>query len=190
MTKAIGTVLRALSAIWIAFAVIRILAGLAGITRGNDIVIGLVSLLVAVATFKFGTWLKTREKGAPVVQRVKHAKSAWWRADYGFRLSVFLGVVWAIGCYFWQDDYGRDLGVVFWPPVGLLLAYFGYRKFVVGSPTAANDAAPPEQSMTAPSGDDSRPQQGHEPTESGVSVSNQTSKDRERAMNELINKMK
>jgi len=190
MIKAIGTVLRALSAIWIAFAVLRILAGLTGITRGNDIVIGIVGLLVAVATFKFGTWLKTREKGEPVAQRVANAKSAWWRADYGFRLSVFLGVVWAIGCYFWQDDYGRDLGIVFWPPVGLLLAYFGYRKFVVGAPTRANAAEPLEQSITAPAEDESRPQQRHARTDSAVSLSNQTSKDRERAMNELINKMK
>lgn len=145
MIKAIGTVLRALSAIWIAFALLRIIGGLTGIVRGNYVALGGgADLLVAVATFKFGTWLKTREKGGAVAERVQVAKSAWWRANYGFRLSVFLGVVWVIVCYFRQSDYDRDLGVVFWPPIGLLFAYFGYREFVVGSPTVAGEVEIPD----------------------------------------------
>ena len=190
MRKAIGTLLRALSVIWFAFAIIRLFAELTGFTRGSDIILGIIDLLIAVATFKFGTWLKNREKGPPVRQHVQRAESAWWQAGYGFRLSVFLGVIWAIGCYFWQDDYYRDLGLVFWPPVGLLAAYFGYCKIVVGTTTKEFAAAVPTDTSTSRAADGPRVRKEVEESQSINSISNQTSKDRERAMNELINKMK
>jgi hypothetical protein len=190
MAKAIGTFLRALSAIWIVFAVLRILAGLAGVTRGTDIALGFVGLLIAVATFKLGTWLKSRQPGPPVTQRVQSAKSAWWRADYGFRLSVFLGVVWAVGCYLWQDDYDRNLGLVFWPPIGLLLAYLGYRKFVVGSPAGQQNRVEPVHPKEDSVSDTTVAKQSNAASQRETLIASQTSKDRERSMNDLINKMK
>lgn len=190
MSKAIGTLLRALSAIWIAFAVLRILAGLTGLTRGMDIAVGFIGLLIAFATFKLGTWLKYRQPGPPVAQRLQSAKSAWWRADYGFRLSVFLGVIWAVGCYFWQDDYGRNLGLVFWPPLGLLLAYLGYRKLVVGSSAAHGAVEPSHAEASSTAATPTTPTPSNSESQLETSIAAQTSKDRERAMSELINRMK
>jgi hypothetical protein len=190
MIKAIGTVLRALSVIWFAFAAFRMLAGLIGITRGTDIIIGIVGLAIAIATFQLGTWLKNRERSTSVSQRIQRAKSAWWRADYGFRLSVFLSVVWAIACYFWQDDYDRDLSIVFWPSIGMLTAYLGYRKFVVVRPAEVEKTMQDKHTMVPPAEDDFQVRQVEAVTDPTDLLLNQTSKERERAMNDLINKMK
>ena len=186
MAKAIGTVLRSLSAIWVVFALFRIVAGFTGVTRGNDIVIGMVGLFIAVATFKFGTWLKAREKGGSIADGAALAKSAWWRANYGFRLSVFLAVLWVIACYFWQYGYDRNLSLVFLPAIGLVAAYFGYLKFVVGLPTVEVDIP----LNTHGTGDDPPRATVDEKSETVIAVSDQASRDRERAMNELINRMK
>lgn len=131
MTKLVGTLLRALSAVWTVFAVLRILAGLTGATRGEDLILGLAALVIAIATFKFGTWLKNRQPGPPLAQRLDRVQSGWWRAEHGFRLAVFLAGVWVVAAFLWQDEYDRNWGLLLWPPVGLLAAYYGYRRFVV-----------------------------------------------------------
>lgn len=152
MTKLVGTLLRALSAVWTVFAVLRILAGLTGATQGKDLILGLAALAIAIATFKFGTWLKNRQPGPPLTQRLNKVQSDWWSADYGFRLVVFLAGVWVVGAFFWQDEYDRNLGLVLWPPVGLLAAYYGYRRFVVANaePLASQPSPQAEASPALP----------------------------------------
>lgn len=136
MKNFFGTALRVIAAIWI-------LNGLAGIVLSfmetgpgrTSFFKGVITVLLGWGLFRFGTWLKNHRKGA-IAQRIANTRSAWWAADYGFRLSIFIGVLWIIGAYIWQERYSRDLGVVFTPPIVLIMAYFAYRKFVIG-PTLA-----------------------------------------------------
>lgn len=143
MKKLAGSFLRALSVVWFIFAILRILAGLTGATQGIDVIIGLVGLGIAIATFKFGSWLKNRQPGPSLTQRFDRVQSGWWSADYGFRLVVFLAGVWVVGSFFWQDEDDRNLGLVLWLPVGLLAAYYCYRRLVVANAEPLASQPPP-----------------------------------------------
>lgn len=68
----------------------------------------------------------------PVAQQLASAKTKWWQSEFGFRLSVFSGAVWAVVAFLWQDDYNRSYSLVFGPSAAVLLIYFGYRYLVVG----------------------------------------------------------
>lgn len=150
MKKLAGTLLRAFSVVWAIFAIIRILVGLTGVTQGIDVILGLVGLGIAIAAFKFGTWLKSRQPGPSLTQRLDRVQSGWWNAEYGFRLAVFLAGAWVVGSFLWQDEYDRNLGLVLWPPVGLLAAYYVYRRLVVvnAGPLASQ---PPPLAQVSPS---------------------------------------
>lgn len=143
MTKFAGTLLRALSVVWIIFAILRILAGLTGFTQGMDVILGLIGLGMAIAAFKFGTWLKNRQAGPSLTKRLDRVQSGWWSAGYRFRLVVFLAGVWVVGSFFWQDEYDRNLGLVVWPPVGLLATYYCYRRLVVANAEPLASQPPP-----------------------------------------------
>lgn len=190
MTKTIGTILRVISVFWIASALFRILMGLAGSGRENVVGLGFVALLIGVATFKFGTWLKNRQALPPIAQQISKAKSAWWGSEYGFRLSVFLGVSWAISAFLWQDNSERNLNFVFWPPIGLVTAYFAYRKFVIGRPATEAQTSHAIGADIAKSTGDLASHQLLGAVHANDSLSSQSAEDRERAMNELISKMK
>lgn len=60
-----GTILRALSVIWFISAIARIFLGLVGEGPSSNIWVGLFSVVLSVATFKFGTWLKSPAKTQP-----------------------------------------------------------------------------------------------------------------------------
>ncbi|QRM19665.1 hypothetical protein GBK02_09755 [Dechloromonas sp. TW-R-39-2] len=132
MKKFSGTVLQIIAALWIINGVAGIALSFVETGSGGAFIRGVVSALLGWGLFQFGTWLKTQKSGV-IAQRVANT---WWGADQGFRLSIFIGILWVIGIYIWHDSYSRDLGIVFTPPIGLVIAYFAYRKFVVIPPSA------------------------------------------------------
>lgn len=146
-----------------------------------------MSLVLLVIAYRL-----IRKKPTATVQSVpakKSTQSAWWRVSYGFRLSVFLGVIWAVGCFFLEDSYGRNLAIVFWPPIGMVVAYICYRKLVVGESIYEFESFQyPCEKNSIPEGE--QDQKGAHDDESTNSISNQTSRERERAMDELISRMK
>lgn len=131
--RILGTIFRTLSVIWFISALVRIFIGFVEPHRTSDIWLGLLSAVISIATFKFGTWLKNRSKMRPLAQQLASAKSKWWQSEFGFRLSVFSGAVWAVAAFFWQGSYDRSYSLVFGPPFAVLLIYLGYRYLVVGA---------------------------------------------------------
>jgi len=146
MRKIFGTFLRALSVVWFIFATIRIVAVFVGVMPGFDIFVGFFGVGVAVATFKFGTWLKTSKPKYSFGQRLDRVKSGWWGIEYKSRFVIFLSCLWIIAASLWQDDGERNLGLILWPSIGLLVAYYLYCRLVVQNLEPSN----PVESDTVP----------------------------------------
>jgi hypothetical protein len=72
----------------------------------------------------------------------------------------------------------------------MLTAYLGYRKFVVVRPAEVEKTMQDKHTMVPPAEDDFQVRQVEAVTDPTDLLLNQTSKERERAMNDLINKMK
>jgi len=65
IARIFGTILRALSVIWFISAIARIFLGLVGEGPSSNLWVGLISAVISIATFKFGTWLKSPAKTQP-----------------------------------------------------------------------------------------------------------------------------
>jgi len=57
-------------------------------------------------------------------------KAGWWTLNKSFRLVVVTSAVWAFLAYYLQDDYQRNLSLVFVPVAGMLVFYFAYKHLV------------------------------------------------------------
>lgn len=189
-TQIVGTILRALSVIWFISALLRIFLGFAEPNRASDIWLGLLSVVISIAAFKFGTWLKSRPKMRPVAQQLASAKSKWWQSEFGFRLSVFSGAVWAVAAFLWQDSYDRSYSLVYGPPIAMLLTYFGYRYLVVGGeePTEPPQSSQREGPLVIEQGEHTPPVALSSLVACGPSVPEDTAS-RDRAMRDLIQRM-
>ena len=179
-----GGVLRALSVFWCVGAILRMLVAANGY-RSGSIKVHFLLLLLGVATFALGSWLRNRKKTKAAAKRIAAVKSKWWQSDYGFRLSVFMGTSWAIGAFLWQDSYDRDYSVMFGPAAAILALHAGYKYFVVGSMT-------PEFPYELVKDEDVEVDEGiqsltkREPLEETLVA---TSEGREKSMDELIRLM-
>lgn len=184
MVSAVGNLLRALALVLTG----AVLLGLPPWPfKHNPVTVQAIGLCLALATFRFGTWLTKPDKVHHLVER---ATSLWWSVEYGFRLSVFLGVAWVIGYFFMQADASFEWSLLVLPPFGFVAAYLGHRHFILGS----TEQAHPKQMHvdTTPRRSDVE-EGGHVEPEVGVEnprFSGMTSKERERAMDQLIERMR
>lgn len=145
MLKIIGTILRVLPIIWIFFGIIRIISGTTGGSPRSDIFVGIVGIIVAIITFRIGTWLKNQKPELKLAQRVHHAENAWWQADYRLRLTIFVSFIWGIGSYLLQDEYDKDLKIILLPSIAIIIAYIIHQKLILGPNTNQPPTEPPSQ---------------------------------------------
>ncbi|VTU36491.1 hypothetical protein [Variovorax sp. RA8] len=169
-----GKLLKSICLFWciaaVGNAVINAMVG-----RRANVVMHALLLAIGVVGFLLGHWLSKRS----TARKVSAAKARWWQADYGFRLAVFLSASWISGSFLWQDSYERDYSVVLGPAVFLLAMYLAYRLFVAPRPEGEKryeevaDVEPEEAEEVLP-----------------IEEPQTSSADRERAMDDLIKRMK
>lgn len=137
----LGVFLRSLSILFFIVAGQRLAAGVFGYYRSNQVAIGIAVLIVGILLFLIGSWLKKPRRKEAIRDHIRRAEVAWWKADYGFRFSVFIGFIWMVGSYFLQNKNYRDLEIVILPPIALIIVFAGYKKFVVSRPYLEADGA-------------------------------------------------
>ncbi len=180
MSKKIGKFLQTISLYWMAFALLRTLAGLVGIGSNKDVIRGLIGIAIAVTLYFLGKWLQTFS----IAESLEKTKTVWWRADYKFRLVVFLNGAWILGALFFQEGYYYDWDFILYPPSILLVLYFGYTKLVVGDSFVDSNIIENSKIQEV----DAQKNDFAQSSPLNIELP-QNGKDRERAMDELIRRM-
>jgi hypothetical protein len=101
-------------------------------------------VFLCIAAGYVGSRLASRPKEnlADAKRALQPMVRPWWTLDSRLRLAIVVSSVWIVAAYFMQDEYDKNMSVVFIPAVALLALHFFVRTTVESSEsTYANTAS-------------------------------------------------
>jgi len=102
-------------------------------------------IMLGFGAMEFGDWFKRPRQTVPTrkaaagssitIGEIKEVVSEeWWSLNRGLRSVLVIVAVWIASAYLFQDDYDKNLKIIFLPAMGLLALYFGHRFLVNDKP--------------------------------------------------------
>lgn len=182
-----GNALIGFSVAWIVGVLIRMLLA-AATNADRRVEISYYLLIVGALLFWAGHWFRKQAETKTVEKRIASVKAKWWGADYGFRVSMFAAALWVVGSFVRDDIHDPTFWEAFGPAIGIVATYFGYKKLVVGS--SPTDSVKKRSIPTSLEAEKSNAVLSHSASRVDDDTHQLTSQDRDRAMEELIKRMK